>query len=185
MRRLLAAALLVVAPAARAYEDVPRNGGIVPPYERPVKRPMMQAALIVRGTIESLHLQPAPLAGLHATQENGTWVEASREPMPLTDAFQGYAKDRFSGYTNPILAGLWGFQMARIRVDEVLVAEAGVDVQSGETRDLYVNGQSWLYSPNLIVFAEQPDLSPVPETSTFTMTRVPAGTTCADAVEAP
>lgn len=35
------------------------------------------------------------------------------------------------------------------------------------------------------LFAQQPQVTPVPEESSFTMVRVPSGTTCADAVMAP
>ena len=126
----LLAALLAAAPA-RAYDphpfDLPK-GVVVPPYERPVQRPLMESALIIRGEVLSVHRQISVEAGdLFAEQiwRDGGWVDSGRrEELPYTDAYRAYTAERFAGYPDPLWAGRWGFEMLRIRVDAVIAALA-------------------------------------------------------------
>lgn len=151
-------ALLILAgisSSAQAYDQPPPEGVVAPPYERPVKRPMVQAALIAQGTVQSIHLQPNPAIPVATmTWQDGEWRPAGIEELPLTDAFQAYVADRFAGYPEPEWMGRWGFQVLRVEVDEVIASESGVDVKAGDVFDLYVPSDLAIHGPRLIAFAE-------------------------------
>lgn len=145
-----------VASLAHAHDRPPPEGVIAPPYERPVKRPMLQAALIVQGTVQSIHLQPStviPIATM--TWQDGEWKPAGNEELPLTEAYKAYVADRFAGYPDPDWMGRWGFQMLRVEVEEVIASEADIDVRAGELVDLYVPSNFAIRSPRLVAFAER------------------------------
>jgi hypothetical protein len=162
MTGLLAAALLVAAPAM-AYDphpfDLPK-GVVVPPYERPVERPLMESALIIRGEVLSVHRQISVEAGDLIAEwvqgDGGGWVDSGRrEDLPYTDAYRAYTAERFAGYPDPLWAGRWGFEMLRIRVDAVIAAEHGVNVKPGDVIDLYITGNEASFSNQVVVFAER------------------------------
>ena len=93
--------------------------------------------------------------------------------------------DGHPGATLHVWAPLFGEVDVYIAQQSHLVLEGTVDgdrVAGRATQSELI--QRTLGAANRL-FAQQPDLTPVPEASTFTMTRVPAGTTCADAVMAP
>ena len=157
----LIAALLAAAPAW-AYDphpfDLPK-GVVVPPYERPVQRPLMESALIIRGEVLSVHRPISVEAGdLFAEQiwRDGGWVDSGRrEELPYTDAYRAYTAERFAGYPDPLWAGRWGFEMLRIRVDAVIAAEQGVHVKPGDVIDLYIDSQVTTGPNKVLAFAER------------------------------
>jgi hypothetical protein len=104
---------------------------------------------------------------------------------PDDPATRDHEADGLPGATIHVWAPLFGEVDVYIAQQSHLVLEGTVDgdrVAGRATQSELV--QRTLGAANRL-FAQQPDLTPVPDESTFTMTRVPDGTTCADPVMAP